>query len=205
MKTLKKAISMFLVATTVLAMMCVDDFIGCGVFGIKASAEVCGDYQYSIDSGFATIEWYIGHADEDATVTIPSELDGYPVVAINRWMLSYTPAKVIIPNTVTSIGYGAFSGCYDLKNITMSNSITSIGNYAFYGCGLTSITIPKGVDYIGGGAFDFCENLTNIEVSGFNEHYSSVDGVLFYEDKTLLKFPEGKKLNRIQYLMALKQ
>ena len=25
-------------------------------FEIRSSAEVCGDYQYSIDSGFATIE-----------------------------------------------------------------------------------------------------------------------------------------------------
>ena len=194
MRALKRAISLFLAGITVLTMMCADDFIGCGVFGIKASAMVSGDYEYSINSGGAIIEHYIGNAGEEGTVTIPSELDGYPVIAIDGWKLTYSPAKVIIPNSVTSIGYGAFSGCKTLTNITIPNSVTSIGKFAFKGCGLTNITIPKSVDYIGGGAFDFCENLTNIEVSGFNEYYSSVDGVLFNEDKTLLKFPEGKKI-----------
>ncbi len=40
----------------------------------------------------------------------------------------------IIPNSVTSIGYNAFSGCTGLTNIDIPNSVTSIGDYAFYGC-----------------------------------------------------------------------
>ncbi len=70
---------------------------------------------------------------------------------------------ITIPNSVTSIRSSAFSGCTDLTGITIPNSVTSIGWDAFYGCsGLTSITIPNSVTSIGGCAFLGCINLTNI-------------------------------------------
>ena len=47
----------------------------------------------------------------------------------------------IIPESVTSIGYGAFYVCSGLTAITIPASVTSIGDYAFGGCsGLISIT-----------------------------------------------------------------
>ncbi len=50
-----------------------------------------------------------------------------------------------IPNSVTSIGKYAFSGCSDLTSITIPNSVTSIGNLAFDDCsGLTSIIVQEG-------------------------------------------------------------
>ena len=46
-----------------------------------------------------------------------------------------------IPNSVTSIGYGAFHGCSKLTSVTIPNSVTSIGYGAFAGCsGLTKLT-----------------------------------------------------------------
>lgn len=54
--------------------------------------------------------------------------------------LIYGCKNTIIPNSVTSIGESAFSGCSDLTSITIPNSVTSIGGYAFCWCsGLTSI------------------------------------------------------------------
>ncbi|MDR1792468.1 MAG: leucine-rich repeat protein [Bacteroidales bacterium] len=46
-----------------------------------------------------------------------------------------------IPNSVMSIGGGAFEGCSSLTSVTIGNSVTSIGVNAFYDCsGLTSVT-----------------------------------------------------------------
>ena len=49
--------------------------------------------------------------------------------------------NTIIPNSVTSIGGSAFSGCRGLTSVTIPNSVTSIGDYAFFECrSLTSVT-----------------------------------------------------------------
>ena len=70
-----------------------------------------------------------------------------------------------IPNSVTSIGSSAFSGCSGLTSITIPNSVTYIGDWAFSGCsGLTSITIPNSVTSIGDGAFSGCSGLTSITI-----------------------------------------
>ena len=70
-----------------------------------------------------------------------------------------------IPDGVTSIGSGAFSGCSGLTEITIPNSVTSIGSSAFRGCSsLTSVTIPDSVTSIGEGAFSGCSGLTSITI-----------------------------------------
>lgn len=53
--------------------------------------------------------------------------------------------SVTIPNSVTSIGLSAFSGCSGFTSVTIPNSVTSIGNYAFENCsGLKSFTVEDG-------------------------------------------------------------
>ena len=70
-----------------------------------------------------------------------------------------------IPDSVTSIGSGAFSGCESLTSITIPNSVTEIGSSAFGCCtSFTSITIPDSVTSIGAWAFNSCINLTSITI-----------------------------------------
>ena len=61
----------------------------------------------------------------------------------------------VIPNSVTSIGDAAFSGCSGINSVTIPNSVNSIGYSAFAECSnLTSVTIPNSVTSIGGFAFE---------------------------------------------------
>ena len=70
-----------------------------------------------------------------------------------------------IPNSVTSIGNGAFWFCARLTSVTIPDSVTSIGDLAFTNCkGLTSMTIPNSVTTIGESAFASCTGLTSIEI-----------------------------------------
>ena len=67
---------------------------------------------------------------------------------------------LVIPNSVTSIGGYAFSGCSGLTSITIPNNVTSIGDAAFSSCSnLTSIEIPSSVTSIGQQAFLDCDIL----------------------------------------------
>ena len=104
--------------------------------------------------------------------------------------------SITIPDSVTSIGDSAFSGCSSLASITIPDSVMSIGNDAFHECSsLTSITIPNSVTSIGDYAFLGCSRLTAIDVNTDNKDYTSVNGVLFYNDKTIICYPAGKKGN----------
>ena len=73
--------------------------------------------------------------------------------------------EITVPDSVTSIGYGAFSGCSSLASITIPDSVTSIEYWAFEKCrSLTSIAIPDGVTSIGNRAFEGCRSLTSITI-----------------------------------------
>ena len=52
--------------------------------------------------------------------------------------------STVIPNSVTSIGHSAFSGCSGLTSITIHKNVSWIDREAFKGCtGLTSITFKR--------------------------------------------------------------
>jgi len=73
--------------------------------------------------------------------------------------------SITIPNSVTSIGEGAFTSNRNLTNAILSDGITEIAGSLFESCGnLASVIIPDGVTRIGGYAFSKCWNLRSIKL-----------------------------------------
>lgn len=127
-------------------------------------------------------------------------LISYPV---NKAGETYT-----IPEGVTSIESGAFSGCQNLQNIvipgsvenltgfdgiqnlvsvTIGGGVKSIGNKCFYNCSsLESVIIPSSVTSIGDSAFYSCESLTNITIPDSIEKVgkSAFDDTAIYIDES---------------------
>ena len=87
---------------------------------------------------------------------------------VNNSLKAFAPAgltEYTIPDSVTSIGDGAFYDCSKLTSINIPDSVTSIDSYAFCDCSsLTSITIPNNVTSIGSDAFMNCSSLTSITI-----------------------------------------
>ena len=152
-------------------------------------------------------------------VEIPAEIDGMAVTRIDDESFSYCRklTSITIPDSVTQIKDGAFMFCdsltsvnlpdgvttiedrvflccENLTSVTIPEGVTKIGNQVFYKCyKLTSLTIPDSVTHIGYGSFPYCTSLTSFSVSNDNPSYSSVDGVLFNKDQTILiSYPNGK-------------
>ncbi len=104
--------------------------------------------------------------------------------------------KVIIPDSITTIQQLAFAGFDSLTEIEIPQSVKTIEYGAFDGCGsLKEIFIPKSVSDIGYSIFGNCYSLESVTVDSENENFSSLDGVLFDKEKTLLHTYPMAKVN----------
>jgi hypothetical protein len=147
--------------------------------------ETWGDYTYTVADGKVTITSYDGVGGQ---INVPARINDLPVVDIGRAFSATAITGITIPASVTSIAYGAFSGCSQLTNIVIPESVISIGGTAFFGCtlltavtlpsgltriefmlfqgceSLSAVTIPSGVTTIGSAAFIGCQNLSQITI-----------------------------------------
>jgi len=138
-----------------------------------------------------------GYVGLKQIVQIPPYIQSLPVTRIGEWAFAKNNPEsldsITIPDNVTEIENGAFSGCTSLAEINIPKNVTSIGEWAFYRTGLTKIDIPSSVTTIVNGAFLGCTSLTAINVAADNTRYSSTEGVLYNKNKTILiQCPGGK-------------
>ena len=76
---------------------------------------------------------------------------------------------------VTTIGYGAFLGCYCLTEVSIPDGLTLIESHAFSGCSrLTDITLPVSLVEIGSQAFGSCYSLRDVYFRGTAEDWDYV-------------------------------
>jgi hypothetical protein len=103
-------------------------------------------------------------AGDVGSYSIPNSVTS---IGFEAFTYSTRLTSLTVPDNVTSIGDSAFNGCFSLTNVAMGNSITNIERFAFGGCkSLTSVTIPKSVTSIGLRAFEDCDNLARVYFQG---------------------------------------
>lgn len=74
--------------------------------------------------------------------------------------------SIIIPNSITSIGYGAFYGSIRLTSVNIPSLVTIIEDEVFRFCvRLKSVNLQTGIISIGTGAFNLCYDLESINIT----------------------------------------
>lgn len=103
----------------------------------------------------------------------------------DRAFLGSAVKKVIVPDSVTSIGLCAFAGCNNLEELSLGSGLKDMeSKYLFVEEG-TEINPEMGAP-----------SLKKITVSESNKHFSSQDGVLYNKYKTiLLLYPSSREEN----------
>ena len=145
----------------------------CSVMANAHDFEVDGIYYNILSSTELTVEVtkgrssnsYYGYISIPSTVTHEDKI--YSVTSIEYGAFSGCSSltSITIPESVTSIGRDAFSGCSSLTSITIPNSVTSIEYGTFYDCSsLTSVIIGDGVTNIGEHAFSGCLGMTSVTI-----------------------------------------
>lgn len=126
------------------------------------------------------------------TIEIPASVKRINQAAF--WVCPGLTGALNIPNTVLSIGIGAFSGT-NVTSVTIPNTIKVIENNTFgYNSSLKgTFTIPASVDSIENTAFIYCDNITEFNISSENKRFCSIDGVIFSKAQdSLFMCPLGK-------------
>ena len=128
--------------------------------------------QYYACNGEATA---LSVSDKKITeAIIPSTVRGYRVTALYETFQNCSSlTKVVLPNTIKTIGKRNFSQCSNLTSITLPDSLEVLGDWVFFNCySLTEISIPNNVTTIGEHTFQYCDGLekviipNNVEVLG---------------------------------------
>ena len=94
------------------------------------------------------VNYLLGYIGNDTELTLPDSYNGenYEIYN-NAFLLRNDLSSVVIPDSVTEIGEGAFCDCDSLTSVTIGNNVTSIGRGAFYDCDiLTNITFNGSVE-----------------------------------------------------------
>ena len=139
----------------------------------------------------------------------PFLLDAYDHPAVDI-------GDIEIPSGVIAIGKWVFSNCHDLAYIKLPNSLISIGDGAFYGCPIGHLTIPDGVTNVGRRVFRDCTSLKSVILSnnikelpqGFFEGCTKLEQVTLPQELKIIgreSFKDCKSLETVTLPQRVKR
>ena len=126
-----------------------------------------------IDDETMAGETALGYASRIKKVVIP---DSVTSIGCEAFLGCTSLSSIEIPSSVTRIDNGGFAGLENLSSIEIPSSVTSIGDLAFWGCtSLRSVEIQNGVTSIGEGVFEECTSLSSITIHKNKGNFSYED------------------------------
>lgn len=122
---------------------------------IPATVRSIGDSAFSYCNALTTVTFAEG-----------SQLKSIGLAAFYGTEQLYSKFKEIkIPDSVDTIGSGAFFYCQNLERITLPSALQTLSSVTFYGCAaLSEVTFPASLKTIESSVFDGCRNLSEVKL-----------------------------------------
>ena len=104
--------------------------------------------------------------------------------------------EFFVPNTIKSIGIGAFKQCEELTSVIIPEGVLEVGKNTFRDCkNLLFVKFPNSVISVGSLAFQNCDNLAQIIVpKGQKARFEQMEGLKDFKDKIVEASLEDQKL-----------
>lgn len=88
-----------------------------------------------------------------------------PRITSEQRSFKRTISKVKLPDSIRSIGEGAFQNCRELSELNIPDGVVEIGKNAFSGCRkMTELVVPETVTKMDGGTFAGCTSLCSVKL-----------------------------------------
>ena len=124
--------------------------------------------------------------EDDLDIVVPESVEWggtmYPVTSIGTAFMNTNPRSVVIPNTVTEIGYFAFYYCSFLEEVTIGTAVESIDGQAFASCGALAVINYNAVNATAGmsAMSDIFTDCGSINTINFGPEVQSLDNDIFF-------------------------
>ena len=154
---------------------------------LAAALPITGQAQFTFTTNADNAITITGYTGSNGVVMIPGTIAGLPVTSIGDWAFYATSVtNVLIPDSVTNIGDGAFFDCESLTNVTLGSSVTNVGDWAFGFCpSLMSVCCRGDAPSLGGDNVFYGNLATVYYLSGANGW-----GAVFDDHPAVLWNPE---------------
>lgn len=124
------------------------------------------DFSNWVTDGKGVITAYNGSLTE---VVIPSKIGNETITTVGKSGNIFGDnksniTKVVISKGITTINGSTFSGCNNLVKVIIPNTVTSIGYFAFDSTNILSIIIPDGVTKLDSMVLSYCSKLMEIKL-----------------------------------------
>lgn len=160
-----------IVSTTTASTLAVDTQI------VESQTSNESDWRYWNEEDHICLTYYIGTDEE---VVVPSNFKGLPVTEIQESFWSVAGVKkVILPESITRIGYMSFVDCVDLEEVNIPKTVTAIESQAFADCKKLkcNLVIPNGISTLEYCTFSCINNVPSVLVP---DSVTSIDKYTFF-------------------------
>ena len=138
---------------------------------------------------------FVKHYGNETSITLPDFNGKAYSIHDYAFYNNSTVKEVVMPDTVTEIGWSAFNSCSSLQKVTIGNGVSVINGEAFRACKqLGEINFGSGIKTIGYRAFYECTKLATVNLK---DSIQTIDEEAFAWCSQLKNVTIGKNLQEI--------